>query len=207
MSQLAFQFDAAACIGCKTCQVVCKNQNDLPLGILYRHVIAFEAGTWEGGGDSYTPNNLIAYYISMACNHCAVPACIAVCPVSAIIKNEENGIVSIDQDLCIGCKACSSSCPYGAPRFREDIGVMTKCDFCESLISQGKSPACVATCPMRILNFGELGELQGKYGLGDNTVAPLPEDITGPSLVLIPYPNSPKGDMGDGRVVNFPEEL
>lgn len=209
MSQLAFYFDSSSCTGCKTCQVACKENHQLPVDILWRKVYAYEGGSWESNEATgwYLPVDMFGYHVSIACNHCESPACYAACAVGAITKDADTGIVYIDPETCIGCQACVPACPYGAPVFREDTGLVEKCDMCRSRVAQGKKPYCVAACPMRALDFGELDELRAKYGDGDVEIEPLPADSTSPSLVLNPHPNAEKSGSGTGHVANLPEEL
>lgn len=156
MSQLGFYFDMTRCSGCKTCQVACKDVKNLPLGVVYRRVDSLETGSFPNVG---------AYNFSATCNHCAEPLCVANCPTGAMHKNDE-GIVSVAKSVCIGCGTCVASCPYGVPQIREDLGVSGKCDACMLLRSKGEHPACVDACPARALDFGELTELEAKYGSG-----------------------------------------
>ena len=163
--QLAFYFDASACANCKACQIACQDKNDLPFYLRWRRVVSYGGGDWAPHPTD--PNvmvpNIFAYSVSIACNHCENPLCADVCPASAISKRAD-GVVLIDTDKCIGCRYCEWACPYGAPQFNEELGVMTKCTFCEDLLAEGKNPACVDACVMRAIDFGELDELQAKYG-------------------------------------------
>ena len=92
------------------------------------------------------------------------PACVTVCPTGASYKRAEDGIVLVDEDLCIGCKLCSWACPYGAREFDDDVGVMKKCTLCidriynETFDAADRVPACVATCPVSARHFGDLGD-------------------------------------------------
>lgn len=192
MTQLGFYFDASACNGCSVCYVACKDKYDNPLGVNFRKVIHHTAGSWSEHPtqrDIMVPH-ISAYTISIACNHCEAPVCLEACPVSAITKRD-NGLVVIDKDICVGCRLCEC-CPYDAPQFNEELGVMTMCDGCEDLIEagHGEQQACVAACPQRALHFGDIEEFRSKHG----TIAgiePLPDpDITHPSLVVTPHRNS-----------------
>lgn len=204
--QLGFYFDGSACVGCKTCQVVCKDKNNLPLGIRWRRVFEYTGGSWMPQGDQLVPNQVFGYTISIACNHCENPRCVEVCPTTAMHKRAD-GIVVIDQDQCIGCRYCQWACPYGAPQFDEAKGVMTKCNFCQDLLAQGQNPACVDACPLRALDFGELDQLRAKYG-NTNAVEPLPvASFTNPSLVLTPNRFSQASGKGTGKILNLSEEL
>ena len=208
--QLGFYFNAKDCIGCKTCGVACKARHDLPVGVTWRRVFDYGGGSWvmdrTNGREVFSPNNIFAYSLSISCNHCENPKCLEVCPTAAISKRED-GIVLINTDRCIGCKYCAWACPYGAPQFNEELGIMTKCDMCVDLIDQNQRPLCVDACLMRCLDFGDIEELQAKYGSVD-AIAPLPPgDITNPALVITPHGYAkPVGDTS-GRILNLPEEI
>ncbi len=204
--QLAFHIDVSTCIGCKTCQVACQDKNNLPPQLLLRRVFQYGGGSWTMPGNVPVSNNVFTYSLSIACNHCEDPACMKVCPTAAISK-DENGIVSIDQTKCVGCRYCEWACPYGAPQFNEEKGYMTKCDFCSDLLDKGENPACVDACPMRAIEYGELEELRAKYG-SENEIEPLPTaEITHPSLVITPHKNAQASGKGTGRILNLPEEI
>ena len=206
--QMAFHFDASACNGCKACVIACKSKNQLPVGINWRRVIEYGGGNWVPDPDDpnrLLPNNIYAYSVSIACNHCAEPVCMEVCPAAAITKRED-GVVLIDETKCIGCRYCEWACPYGAPQFNETAGTMTKCNFCEDLLAQGETPYCAAACPMRALEFGELKDLQAKFGNTD-AVEPLPSaDLTGPALVITPHPHAQMSGQGTGKIILTAEE-
>ncbi len=148
-----FTFDATACSGCKACQVACKDKNQLPLGVLWRRVYEVSGGEWkrEGGAWSQT---VFAYNLSLACNHCQHPKCAGVCPTDAYTVRED-GIVLLDPSRCMGCGYCAWACPYGAPQYNSVTGTMTKCDFCHDNLDAGLAPACVAACPLRVLDYAE----------------------------------------------------
>ena len=104
MAQYAFHFDSNKCTGCKTCQVACKETYKLPVNNLYRKVLNYQGGTWElNEAGSYVPNGVFGYFVSMACNHCVDPACVANCPTGAMQKDEETGIVWTDH----GCASAA----------------------------------------------------------------------------------------------------
>jgi anaerobic dimethyl sulfoxide reductase subunit B (iron-sulfur subunit) len=170
----AFTFDSSACSGCKACQEACKDKNQLPVGVMWRRVIEVSGGGWMNvGAGSPRPdvnndvsgvgrpnpyvwtNNVFAYNLSIACNHCVHPKCAGVCPTDAYIHRKD-GIVYIDPDKCMGCGYCSWACPYNAPRYNLELGQMSKCNFCFDNIDAGLPPSCVAACPMRVLGFAEV---------------------------------------------------
>lgn len=201
--QLAFYIDLSTCVGCRACQVACKDKNNLSVDVTWRRVIDYGGGAWvvrpEFGGYPQ-PNNVYAYSLSKSCMHCENPACVQVCPTQAMHKRDD-GIVLVNQDLCIGCRYCQWACPYGAPQFDEKKGVMTKCDFCQDLLAQGQNPVCVDSCPMRAIEYGELAELRAKYGTV-NAVEPLPPaSFTSPSLVVTPHPHSAPSGKGTGKIL------
>lgn len=175
MAQLGFHYDMSACIGCRVCQIACKDKNDLDVGVLYRRVFDMEKGVY--------PNPRLDH-ISLGCNHCKDPKCVKNCPTGALHKREEDGIVLHDKAKCIGCRLCTWSCPYGAPQYKEHEGKVGKCDLCADLLAKGEEPACVSACVMRALHVGEIDELRKKYG--DTADIPgLPSsEITHPSLTI-----------------------
>ena len=107
MGQYGFYFDSAKCTGCKTCQVACKENYHLPTHNLFRRVYHYAGGSWEPTeAGFYAPVDTFSYQVSMSCNHCADPACVAACPTGAMQKDPETGIVTTDHELCAGCQAC-----------------------------------------------------------------------------------------------------
>lgn len=208
MTQYAFYFDQASCTGCKTCQVVCKENHKLATDNLWRRVVEYQGGAWsvdEAG--CYVPEGVFGYKTSLACNHCDMPACLGNCATGAISKDDDTGIVRIDDEVCIGCKTCIAACPYGAPTFIEDEGVVSKCDMCFDEVQAGRTPFCVASCPMRALDWGDRDELREKYGEGVIEVEPLPENTTGANLIIKPHPAAQATGEGTGFVTSFAEEL
>ncbi len=137
-----FVLNAARCTGCKACQLACKDHNNLPAGLYFRR-----ADTVEAAGQ------LIR--LSLSCNHCENPACLAACRNGAY-SIDENGTVIHDPGKCIGCGLCAVSCPFGAIHMNPVSGQAQKCDRC------GGDPACVKACPTRALQFEELGEDNGQ---------------------------------------------
>lgn len=202
--QLAFYVDIAACTGCKACQIACKDRSHLPVGVNWRRVFEYSGGEWAKEGELMVPNGLYTYFISSACMHCEKPLCMEVCPTKAISKRED-GIVLIDPNRCIGCRYCQWACPYGAPQFDHDKGVMTKCDFCVDLQAKGDNPVCVDACPSRALDYGPLAELREKYGVL-NDPAPLPDSsITFPAVVFNPSRDTRTSAIADGKIMNVEE--
>ncbi len=151
---LGFYFDMTRCVGCRACQIACKDKNNLDVGIIFRYAKTYETGSFPDVG---------MYNYSGSCNHCENPACVTVCPVGAMYKAED-GTVLHDDDMCIGCQACMKVCPYEVPQFDKALSIVRKCDACASLRAKGQNPACVDACPSRALDFGDKEELIAKYG-------------------------------------------
>ena len=187
MSTFGFYFDSSACSGCKTCQMACKDKNNLPAGIRFRRVYEVAGASWDKSDEGSWIHRIAAYNISIACSHCDDPACVHACPTKAM-HTELDGITLVDPDKCVGCRYCEWACPYGAPQYNHHQGVMEKCNFCRDYILEGKPPACVSSCPMRALDFGPLSQLAEKYG-DNRSVFPLPEPApTKPAMIIRRHP-------------------
>lgn len=176
MRQYGFYFDMNGCTGCKACVLACKDKNDLPRGLLWRKVREKEGGCFEKQGQGLVAK-VFAFWLSLSCHHCQQPPCIDTCPVGALEKRNGDGLVLLDDELCIGCGMCLSACPYGALQMNEETGKMSKCNACLDLLGQGESPACVGACPLRVLDFGPLEQLQGKYPAAIPYDALMDEDV------------------------------
>jgi anaerobic dimethyl sulfoxide reductase subunit B len=153
--QLGFVHNNVDCIGCRACEIACKDKNGLPPGPRFRRVMYIEGGTYP---------QVYAYKVNMSCNHCAEPACLPTCPTGAIFKRQKDGIVDIDSTLCIGCRKCEAACPFGAPQFDVSDGLVKKCNLCVDEIDAGRKPYCVMACMMRVLDIGPIDKIaDGSY--------------------------------------------
>ncbi len=186
MAQIGFYINQSICIGCKACTISCKDKNDLDVGMNYRRVYEHEEGGYSQIGKGITPN-VIAYTFSIACNHCEAPECLKNCPTGAIEKRQEDGVVIIHQDVCVGARYCVSACPYGAPQYNDKINRTNKCNFCIDLQEKGEDPVCVATCPMRAIEFGPIEELRKKYGKVNQIKGMPSPKLTRPNIVITPH--------------------
>lgn len=184
--QLAFYFEQEHCTGCMACQMACKDKNNLEVGQLFRKVSEVAGGSYQEKDGAVIPH-VYAFWLSISCNHCSNPVCVASCPVGAMQKRAEDGIVYIDQERCIGCLRCSQSCPYDAPQYNPKVKKVGKCDFCQDLLAEGKPPVCVAACPLRALDYGPLDRLWEKYGRNNQTKGMPDAHITQPALVITPH--------------------
>ena len=101
MTRYAFHFDGTRCTGCKTCEMACKDFKDLSVGTAFRKVYEVTLGTTERDANGCITSSCVSYPLSMSCNHCDDPACTKVCPTTAMHKDPETGLVSVDVDKCI----------------------------------------------------------------------------------------------------------
>lgn len=170
--QMGFSFHADECIGCRACEIACKNENHTPPSIRWRKVI-------KGSSD---------FFLSMSCNHCDNPECFRVCPERAFTKRRD-GIVEIDESRCTGCGLCIEACPYDAPQFNPETQKVSKCQMCYPRQDAGLAPACTESCTTGALKLVDLNRFHDP-----NTVCTLPgfPDIgmTSPSIVF--YPVKPR---------------
>ena len=198
--------DVEACAGCHACTIACKSNNNLPNGIIYNRVRTVGGGAYVDTASGTYPYDLHKKHYPMSCQHCAVPACVDVCPTGATYKRED-GIVAVNAEACIGCAACVAACPYDARQLLEDepgyvvehalgdidapvhiAGTVEKCTFCANRIDRGEKPACMELCPGRARYWGDLDDPESeicKFLEGKN-VERLLEDLgTEPSVFYV----------------------
>jgi len=180
--QMGFYFDQTRCTGCFTCSIACKDWHDTPAGpVNWLRVIEIEKGNF--------PDVFVAYFVN-SCWHCVNPACVTACPVGAISKRQEDGVVVVDQEKCLGkdnCDMCLQACPYEVPQFgAEQNAKMQKCNFCIDRLAEGKKPICVEACPMRALDAGPLDQLVAKYGKSQDAEGFIYSAELDPSVVFKP---------------------
>jgi len=169
-------------MGCFACVVACKDWHDVPAG----PASWIRLKTMEKGKFPY----LFVAFLPTTCFHCENPACVSVCPAEAITKREEDGIVIVDREACLGkddCGMCLDACPYDAPQFgAEEDARMQKCDLCIDRWAEGKKPICVSSCPVQALDAGPIDELRAQYGDVRETVGFIYSEPLVPSITFKP---------------------
>jgi formate dehydrogenase iron-sulfur subunit len=183
---MGFFTDTSICIGCKACEVACKEWNGVPedglnwTGMSHDNSQGLSADTWrhvafveqrgagaiasrhqsnfQRGDDSFR-----WLMSSDVCKHCTHAACLDVCPTGAIFRTEF-GTVVVQADICNGCGYCVPACPYGVLDKREEDGRIFKCTLCYDRLEVGQEPACAKACPTDSIQFGELDELRARAG-------------------------------------------
>ena len=206
MTQYGFYFDSTRCTGCRTCEMACKDYKDLSQTVAYRRVYDYEGGTWTDAGDGIYTSDAFAYHVSLGCQHCAMPACMAKCPQGAISKDTDTGLVFIDDEKCTGVGACVETCPYNVPVLDKEKGQGVKCDGCADRVAEGLQPICVEACPLRALEFGASFELQKRHPDAVRSIMPLPnESATNPNLYILPSPAALRAAQGGGSIANREE--
>ncbi len=224
-TRLGLVIDLDICVGCHACAVNCKEWNagghSAPMtdwnpysgeetrdgedagawGVWFNRVHSFEVGEGPGSRTVHFPRS---------CLHCDEPACVTVCPTGASYKREEDGIVLVNPDTCIGCKLCSWACPYGAREYDHTDGVMKKCTLCvdriynETLEEVDRIPACVASCPTGARHFGDLGDPESPVSIlvhERQGYDLMPEADYRPTNKYLPP--RPRRDSEDGRPVSL----
>jgi Fe-S-cluster-containing dehydrogenase component len=150
MSQYSIIQDMDRCIGCLSCEVYCKENKQLPEGPRLCQIVMFGRRVIRG-----LPREA---YVYMGCFHCQNAACVAACPTRAVKKRESDGIVYVEPDLCVGCKACLVACPWGAEQWDPKSEKAVKCDLCKDRMDQGLKPVCVTVCTTQCLSVKEIEE-------------------------------------------------
>ena len=197
--QYRFYIDQTRCIGCFTCVVACRDWHDVPAGpTSWIRVETVEKGKYP---------DLFVAFLPVICYHCLQPACIPACPVGAITKRDEDGIVLINQDRCRGLRFCQEACPYKEIYYNTVTGTGQKCIFCLPRVEEGVATACSRQCPGRVRFLGFLNDEAGpihKLVHVYKVALPLhPEFGTQPNVFYIP-PLSPPAFDKDGNPTGKP---
>lgn len=173
---LGLLYDSTLCIGCKACVNACKDANgmpaeystpdklwDTPLDLSGKTLNVIKAYA-EGTSDVKDQEGNGYAFVKKSCLHCVDPSCVSSCPVTAMSKDPENGIVGYDPDKCIGCRYCVAACPFGVPRFQYDTPTprIQKCQLCKHRLPEGKFSACAEVCPTGATLFGPVELLKAE---------------------------------------------
>lgn len=172
--RLGLVIDLKRCVGCNACTLACKQEHGTPAGVHFARVVTREVGSYPTTRRTFLP---------VLCNHCQDAPCAEVCPTGATYIRSD-GIVMVDNQKCIGCRACAVACPYMNRHFIAqgmlqdgagngtlfemmkfeafEEGTMTKCTLCADRVDQGLEPACVITCPTEARVFGDLEDEAGR---------------------------------------------
>jgi len=150
MKKITFVIDLDRCIGCRACQISCKQENGVALGACRNEVKQI--------GPVGVYPDIQMYFLPAMCQHCDNPSCAEVCPTGACYKDPDDGVVRIDRDVCIGCRTCEGACPYKVNTFNNELRVMDKCNICAQLREEGETPACVKNCAGRALYVGDIND-------------------------------------------------
>ena len=222
MSVTAFLTDSTLCIGCKACEVACKEWNGVPddgfnwTGFSYDNTGAVGASTWRHvkfveqppipgvGGNAGEHSSWV--FSSDVCKHCERAGCLEACPTGSIVRTEFGGVF-IQPDICNGCGYCVCACPFGVVERNEKDGRALKCTFCYDRQKAGLEPACAKVCPTESIKFGELEDLRQeahervetlhRRGMTDaNVYDPVDSSVEGSHALFI--------IRGDARTYNLP---
>lgn len=144
------------CFGCRTCTVACKMEHQIPVGT-FRTRVLNSNGSIEWDAYEGTFPDVALKFTTMMCQQCSKPSCVEACPTGAS-KVNENGIVWIDHELCIGCRNCEEACPYGARTLNAETGFEEKCTMCMERLAEGETPMCMLCCPVQAIQIGDLND-------------------------------------------------
>jgi formate dehydrogenase iron-sulfur subunit len=166
-ARVGFFTDTTLCIGCKACEVACKEWNGVPedglnfLGTSYDNTGELGANSWRHVAfvEKKSDGDMQWLMSSDVCKHCTHAACLDVCPTGALFRTEY-GTVVVQDDVCNGCGYCVPACPFGVIDRREEDGRVWKCTLCYDRVGVGLEPACAKACPTQSIQFGRLDELR-----------------------------------------------
>jgi formate dehydrogenase iron-sulfur subunit len=224
MTVTGFFTDSTLCIGCKACEVACKEWNEVPddgfvfSGLSYDNTVALGHSTWrhvkfvendtEIGVGGFAADHPTWQFSSDVCKHCHNAGCLEACPTGSIVRTEFGGVF-IQPDICNGCGYCVVSCPFGVVDRRPNDGRAFKCTFCYDRQLAGEQPACAKACPTGSILFGDLEALER---VADARIAKLHANGMTDATIYNPKETSVGGThafflvRGDARAFNLPEK-
>ena len=204
-SKLVMLVDTKRCIACNSCAVACKVENNLPKDVWW-NVVHTEGRDFADTSKGTYGGEMQLSWLPVNCMHCENAVCEEVCPTGATVKRDD-GIVTVDEETCIGCKSCMEACPYDVRRLIENEpeyylelpigdpaakshkgGTVEKCDFCAGRIDRGEKPACMELCPGRARYWGDLDDPESEVSQflsGRNATVLLEEEGTSPSVYYV----------------------
>ncbi|MGC2474841.1 MAG: 4Fe-4S dicluster domain-containing protein [Candidatus Sulfotelmatobacter sp.] len=222
MTTSAFLTDSTLCIGCKACEVACKEWNGVAAdelvwsGLSYDNTRALGARTWrhvkfvegipEAGKGGNDPAGSPWNFSSDVCKHCETAGCLEACPTGALVRTEFESVF-LQPDVCNGCGYCVVNCPFGVVEKDEEDGRAFKCTFCYDRQKAGLTPACAKVCPTESIQFGELDDLRDR---AERRIAELKDRGVGDASIYDPVDSSVKGThaifivRGDQKMYNLP---
>ena len=205
MTRYGMAIDLSRCIGCNTCAVACKVSNNLPKDVWW-NVVHTEGRDFADTSKGTYGGEMQLSWLPVNCMHCENAVCEEVCPTGATVKRDD-GIVTVDEETCIGCKSCMEACPYDVRRLIENEpeyylelpigdpaakshkgGTVEKCDFCAGRIDRGEKPACMELCPGRARYWGDLDDPESEVSQflsGRKATVLLEEEGTSPSVYYV----------------------
>lgn len=205
MTRYGMAIDLSRCIGCNTCAVACKVSNNLPKDVWW-NVVHTEGRDFADTSKGTYGGEMQMSWLPVNCMHCENAVCEEVCPTGATVKRDD-GIVTVDEETCIGCKSCMEACPYDVRRLIENEpeyylelpigdpaakshkgGTVEKCDFCAGRIDRGEKPACMELCPGRARYWGDLDDPNSEVSQflnGRDAMVLLEEEGTSPSVYYV----------------------
>ena len=191
--QYRFHFNMTKCIGCRSCEVACNEQNGNPAHIQWRRVGEIEGGTYP---------NTLRHFLSMGCNHCLNAECLKGCPVNAYTKDAATGIVLHSGEACIGCQYCVWNCPYGVPQFNPERGIVGKCDMCKGRLEEGLEPACVNACPEAAIEIEivNMAEWRDNFAAAESPGMPTAEHTISTTRITLPETGVPLERVDAGQI-------
>ena len=205
MTRYGMAIDLSRCIGCNTCAVACKVSNNLPKDVWW-NVVHTEGRDFADTSKGTYGGEMQLSWLPVNCMHCENAVCEEVCPTGATVKRDD-GIVTVDEETCIGCKSCMEACPYDVRRLIENEpeyylelpigdpaakshkgGTVEKCTMCWHRLAKGEEPACVEVCPGRARFWGDLDDPESEVSQflsGRNATVLLEEEGTSPSVYYV----------------------
>jgi formate dehydrogenase iron-sulfur subunit len=224
MTTTAFLTDSTLCIGCKACEVACKEWNNVPddglnfTGFSYDNTGAVGHSSWRHvkfveteaivGLGANSPETPAWTFSSDVCKHCENAGCLEACPTGAIVRTEFGGVF-VQPDICNGCSYCVVACPFGVVQRNEADGRAFKCTFCYDRQKVGLKPACAQACPTESIKFGEIEQLRAS---AEHRLQELESRGISDAVVYDPQETSVRGIhamfllRGDPRTFNLPPQ-